>query len=209
MTTKVGPSTLANTAVTAGDYGSASTVGWYTVDAQGRITGAGNTSIAITSSAVSGLATSATTDTSNAANITSGTLSSSRLPTSGVTTGTYTGAANTKSITVDTYGRVTSISNVAIAITSSQVSGLATSATTDTTNASNISTGTLPSGRLSGSYTITASSATNANNLTTSNFSIVESGGVLLVKYGTTTIVSITSDGTVTAANNVIAGGTP
>jgi hypothetical protein len=44
---------LDNTAVTGGSYGGAGTVGTFTVDAQGRLTAAGNTSISISSSAVS------------------------------------------------------------------------------------------------------------------------------------------------------------
>lgn len=44
---------LANTAVSAGSYGSASSVATFTVDAQGRLTAAANASISITSSAVS------------------------------------------------------------------------------------------------------------------------------------------------------------
>ena len=44
---------LANTAVTPNPYGSATQVGTFTVDAQGRLTAASNTTIAITSSAVS------------------------------------------------------------------------------------------------------------------------------------------------------------
>jgi hypothetical protein len=73
--------TLASTAVTAGSYGSATTVPTYTVDAKGRLTAANNTNIAISSSAVSGLAASATTDTTNAANISTGTLPDARLST--------------------------------------------------------------------------------------------------------------------------------
>ena len=45
---------LANTAVVAGSYGNASTVGSFTVDAQGRLTSASNTAIAIAVAAVSG-----------------------------------------------------------------------------------------------------------------------------------------------------------
>ena len=48
---------LANTAVVAGTYGNATAVSQITVDAQGRITSAGNVTIAIANSAVSGLGT--------------------------------------------------------------------------------------------------------------------------------------------------------
>ena len=51
---------LANTAVTAGSYGSASAVSTFTVDAQGRLTAAGSTNISISNSAVSGLGTMST-----------------------------------------------------------------------------------------------------------------------------------------------------
>lgn len=43
---------LDNTAVSANSYGGAATVGTFTVDAQGRLTAAGNTAISITSSAI-------------------------------------------------------------------------------------------------------------------------------------------------------------
>ena len=75
------------------------------------------------------------------------------LGTSGVTAATYGSASQVPVFAVDTYGRVTSVTNTSIAIAAAAVSGLAASATTDTTNASNISSGTLPAARLSGSYT--------------------------------------------------------
>ena len=53
--------TLASTAVAAGSYGSASSVGTFTVDSKGRLTAAGSTGIAIAANAVSGLSTVATT----------------------------------------------------------------------------------------------------------------------------------------------------
>jgi len=56
---------LANTAVTAGSYGSASAVATFTVDAQGRLTAAGNTNISISNSAVSGLGTMSTQNASS------------------------------------------------------------------------------------------------------------------------------------------------
>jgi hypothetical protein len=46
---------LANTAVTAGDYGSANTVATFSVDAQGRLTSASDVSISITQSQISDL----------------------------------------------------------------------------------------------------------------------------------------------------------
>jgi len=49
---------LASTAVTAGSYGAAGTVATFTVDAQGRLTAAGNSAIAITASQVTDLSKS-------------------------------------------------------------------------------------------------------------------------------------------------------
>lgn len=76
---------IANTTVTAATYGSASQVPVFAVNAQGQLTSVTNTAIAISTAAVSGLAASATTDTTNANNITSGSLGTSRL------SGSYTG----------------------------------------------------------------------------------------------------------------------
>lgn len=51
--------------------------------------------------------------------------------------------------------------------------------------------------------------ATNATKLLTTNFTIEESGGKLVIKYGATTIVSISSTGNIIAAGSLDAGGTP
>lgn len=71
--TTTGTISLANTAVTAGTYGTASQVSQVTVDAQGRITSAANVAIAIANSAVSGLGTMSTQNAS-AVVITGGTI---------------------------------------------------------------------------------------------------------------------------------------
>lgn len=52
--TTTGTISLANTAVSSGSYGDASTVGTFTVDAQGRLTAAANATIAISVAQVSG-----------------------------------------------------------------------------------------------------------------------------------------------------------
>lgn len=66
----------------------------------------------------------------NASNIASGTVSTSHLPTSGVTAATYGSATTSPEIAVDKYGRITSAASKTISIAAGNVSGLATVATT-------------------------------------------------------------------------------
>jgi trimeric autotransporter adhesin len=217
MTTKITPSVLANTAVTAGSYGGASVSPSVIVDAQGRVIGAGNNTInidtsqltsgtladarlpgqaSLTASAYNGntntaiaivtdakgrvksvsntpiqittaqitgypaFVASATTDTTSATNISSGTLNAARLADSGVAAATYGSATAVSQVVADAKGRITSAINVAISIPTSQVTGLATSATTDTTNATNISSGTLAAARLADSGAVAATYGT-------------------------------------------------
>jgi hypothetical protein len=88
---------IANTGVSAATYGSASSVPVVAVNAQGQITSATDTAIAIAAGAVSGLAASATTDTTDANNITSGSLGTSRL------SGSYTGITGVGTLTAGTW----------------------------------------------------------------------------------------------------------
>ena len=115
------------------------------------------------------------------------------LATSGVTPATYGSASQVPVFAVDTYGRVTSVTNTSIAIAAGAVSGLAPSATTDTTNASNITSGTLGSARLSGSYT----GITGVGTLTAGTWNANAIG----VAYGGTGLTSTPTNGQLPIGN--------
>jgi hypothetical protein len=70
------------------------------------------------------------------------------LANTAVSPASYGSATQVGTFTVDAKGRLTAASNTNIAISSAAVSGLAASATTDATNASNIGSGTLNAARL-------------------------------------------------------------
>jgi uncharacterized Zn ribbon protein len=123
---------LDNTAVTAGGYGSNTTVPTFIVDAQGRLTSVTNQTIAITASQV--------TDFSEAAQDAVGTILANGnvitktyddanatisfdLNNTAVTAGSY-GAANTvATFTVDAQGRLTAAGNTTININAGQITG--------------------------------------------------------------------------------------
>jgi len=116
---------LANTAVSAGSYGNASTVSQVTVDAQGRVTSAANVAIAISNSAVSGLGTMSTQNANSVA-ITGGNITAvtgnvvTAIPNGSVTnallqnsTATLGNATITLGSTTTTVGNLT-LSNVTV-----------------------------------------------------------------------------------------------
>lgn len=93
------------------------------------------------------------------------------------------------------------------ALSATTISGTTITASTQFSGPGTGLTGTA-SGLTVGTAT-TATTATNATNLATTNFTITESGGKLLIKYGATTIASIDSSGNIISAANVTAYGTP
>jgi len=120
--------------VSAAAYGSATQVPGYTVDAQGHLTAASNTTIAIPSTAVTDF-TEAVQDVAGAQVATNGSHTGIAatyddagdgavdltLTVSGVSAASYGSATQVPGYTVDTYGRLTAASNTTIAIPSTAV----------------------------------------------------------------------------------------
>jgi hypothetical protein len=93
---------LANTAVTAATYGSASSVPVFAVNAQGQLTLVTNTAIAIANTAVSGLGTMSTQN-ANAVAITGGAVDGATIGATTATTGNFTTVTATTGISGGTF----------------------------------------------------------------------------------------------------------
>jgi hypothetical protein len=128
---------ITNTAVTAGSYGSASSVGTFSVNAQGQLTSAASTAIAITNTQVSGLGTMSTQNASSVA-ITGGAIDGATV---GATTAT-TVRGTTITATTQFDGSGTGLTGTAAGLSIGGNAATATSATTATTatNATNVTT---------------------------------------------------------------------
>jgi hypothetical protein len=115
---------LSNTGA-AGTYGNASFIPVVTTDAYGRVSSVTNTAIAISSGVVTGVMTFAQGGANATSYTTGGLLTSNGTSFVSVantgTAGTYANAAYIPVITTDAYGRVSAVTNTAVAIDTSQL----------------------------------------------------------------------------------------
>lgn len=126
----------------------------------------------------------------------------------GLTTLVYCDGTNFYSSITGLTGNQTINGNLSVTGASTLASLSATTIGGTTITASSQFSG--PGTGLSGTAaSLTVGTATNATNLITTNFTVQESGGKLIFKYGATTIASLDSSGNFISLGNNVAGGTP
>jgi hypothetical protein len=130
--TTTGTISLANTSVTAGVYGDANNVAQVTFNAQGQATNVANVAISISVANVANAVPDTREITAGTGLTGGGNLASNvsiALANTAVTPATYGSATEVAQVQINAQGQVTNASNVAIAISTANVSGLGTMAT--------------------------------------------------------------------------------
>lgn len=215
--TTTGTISLANTAVTPGVYGNASAVAQVTINAQGQVTNAVDTPIAISVANVAN-AVPDTREVIAGTGLTGGGNLSANVTISmsntNVTIGTYGGGTNAAEITVDAQGRITSAANVVIpqgtvtnVNTGTGLTGgpITTNGTISLAN-TNVAAGVYGDSNTVAQFTVDAQGRiTSAANVTIT----AGSGTVTNVATGTgLTGGPITTTGTISLANTTVTAGT-
>jgi hypothetical protein len=194
-----GTISLANTAVTAGTYGNATSVSQVTINAQGQITNATNVAISISNSSVTGLGTMSTQNANSVAitggtenavtysNVTvnsgNATLTTSNVTTENVTYANVATAIRTQSLTGYLYGNANT-GNVS-ASTTIPNSGLGNSTATIGNTTVTLGSTTTSIGNLTlAGANISATSNANAT-FVTSSLPLVPEGYITILINGT------------------------
>ena len=186
--TTTGTISLANTAVTAGTYGNASTVGSFTVDAQGRLTSASNAAISISVTAVSGAVP-------NTRNITTST---------GLSGGGNLSSDLTLSVTPNTTQQLVMVQNNGVNVGLRQIhnflpgTGMTLTSADDSANGRANLTVALTSNQITlGNTTLTlGTTTTTVGNLTLANVAISSGSVAINVANVTTTTAASATFGT-------------
>lgn len=163
---------LANTAVAAGNYGSATQVSQVTIDAQGRITSAANVTIAISTANVSGLGTMATQN-ANSVTITGGSVGNATLANANITSVAATFPNNYLANSSTTLGNTT----LTLGSTTTSVGNL-TLANVTVSSGSVTANVTSNSVNFTGTTSVSATFATSSLPLVPEGYITIQIGGV-------------------------------